>query len=95
MPQVKLCTRGSCCPTLNVDFDEDIVTFIDDDNRVSNLSCDRYEKDFRSTDFESLHVVVLEDGETKEPACISPEEYRLSWTEYWRMKLEYLAAPKI
>ena len=93
MLQIKLCTRGSCCPTFIADFDEDVVTVIDDDNHTSSMSCGEYEAEYRKTDFDRLHVVEL--GHSVEPACITPDEYRLSWAEYWRAKSEYLATPRL
>lgn len=89
---IKLCTKGSCCPTFIADFDEDVVTVIDDDNHTFSMSCHEYEAEYRKTDFDHIHVVALGHSE---PACISVDEYKMSWTEYWRAKSEYLAVPKL
>lgn len=90
--QIKLCTKGSCCPTLQVDFDEDVVTFIDDDDRRASFTCAEYELGYRNANFNHEAILL---GQTENSACISTDEYKLGWVEYWRMKSEYLATPTI
>ena len=38
-----LCTKGSCCPTFQADFDSETVTIIDDDRHVVHMKTAEYE----------------------------------------------------